>query len=127
MSQMMDYLVNGGDEVALLKAQLEHMGGALEREIELRQEAAVKIERLRAREDKLLRATIDATWGEALEDGSVPATKKQDWIIAYARSRISAARTPPSALPRNARRSSVTSSAAIVSHRQRTIWISAEL
>lgn len=47
-----------------------------------------EIERLRAREDKLLRATIDATWGEALEDGSVPATKKQDWIIAYARSRI---------------------------------------
>lgn len=54
------------------------------------QEAAVEIDRLRNREDKLLRAAIDATWGEALEDGSVPATKKQDWIIAYARSVVDA-------------------------------------
>ena len=45
-----------------------------------------EIKHLLAREDRLLRAAIDAAWGEALEDGSVPSTKKQDWIIAYARS-----------------------------------------
>lgn len=37
-----------------------------------------EIERLRARERKI----IDETWGEALEDGSMPSTKLQDKIIA---------------------------------------------
>ncbi len=40
--------------------------------------AADEIERLRARERRI----IDETWGEALEDGSVPSTKLQDKIIA---------------------------------------------
>lgn len=44
MSQMFDYIKNGGDEVALLKAQLEHMGGALEREIELNASLRAEVE-----------------------------------------------------------------------------------
>lgn len=47
MSHMMDYLVRGGGKVELLKAQLEHMGGALEREIELGQKATAENARLR--------------------------------------------------------------------------------
>ncbi len=34
---------------------------------------------------ELLRAAIDATWGEALENSSVPSTKIQDKIIATIR------------------------------------------
>ena len=36
---------------------------------------------LAAHIDILLRKVIDQTWGEALEDGSVPSTKLQDKII----------------------------------------------
>lgn len=31
--------------------------------------------------DKMMRAVIDQTWGEAMEDGSVPSTKLQDKIM----------------------------------------------
>lgn len=41
-------------------------------------ELSVEIERLRARERRI----IDETWGEALMDGSVPSTKIQDKILA---------------------------------------------
>lgn len=54
-SQMFDYIKNGGDEVALLKAQLEHMGGALEREIELCRKAESDVARLEAENANLRR------------------------------------------------------------------------
>lgn len=49
------------------------------------QRAEAERDAMREREDKLLRAVIDETWGQALEDGSVPSTKLQDKIIAVVR------------------------------------------
>lgn len=42
-------------------------------------------ERLRGREEMMLREAIDQAWGEALEDGSVPSTKLQNKIMAAIR------------------------------------------
>lgn len=67
------------DEITRLRERCEAYKGQVEC-------GAAEIERLRAREDRLLRAAIDATWGNALEDGSTPTTENQDWIIACARS-----------------------------------------
>jgi hypothetical protein len=44
--------------------------------------AQAEIERLRADRESYARRVIDETWGEALEDGSVPSTKLQDKILA---------------------------------------------
>jgi hypothetical protein len=98
MSHMMDYLVKGGDEVALLKAQLEHMGGALGREIELGQEARAEIERLRTGRVPVveieawiaeLGALVDAmgcsfSYGEGYKGGLVAIMAKMDgWKRAH--------------------------------------------
>lgn len=48
MSKIMDYLVNGGDEADLAKAQVEHVSGYLGLEIKENEKLRAEIERLRA-------------------------------------------------------------------------------
>ena len=55
MSKMFDYLVHGGDKVAELEAALEHMGGALSREIEEGAKERAEVERLRAENADMVR------------------------------------------------------------------------
>jgi len=47
-SKIFDYMLHGGDELALAKAQLEHMGGYLGLEIEENARLRAEIERLTA-------------------------------------------------------------------------------
>lgn len=49
--------------------------------------AASELVWMHGRIEETMRSVIDATWGEALEDGSVPSTKLQDKILAAVRRR----------------------------------------
>src|SRR5262245_19391815 len=79
MSDAFDYLVNDGDKAALLKAQLEHMGGYLELEISENAKLRAEIERLTRERDQSME---EAIWlREAIQwaCGAMP-DDKGDWF-----------------------------------------------